>query len=166
MKLYWSLCVFFLVGCANTTHQPVQDENSVSGIRYYDTSPYLLIYPSHGGGIHASIEHLPDPTKKMSVDPYAYMAKNKSILTFTSGVLTKTEENIDTTVVPVAILDTIKGAADIFFEAFNTVVDKENEYVMPAPSIFKIVYVDDQVLLVGGTADTVVKMTVVPQAAK
>src|SRR5262249_12652895 len=77
---------------------------AVDGIRYYDTSLYLLVNSDGKGGIQWRILELPDQTKLRAVKPYNMVAQLDSTLVFKNGMLTGTKEQADSTAVPRAII--------------------------------------------------------------
>src|SRR5687767_993882 len=76
-----------LGGCAGVRHRPVPPHSGDrgNGIRYYQTSMYLLVYANGKGGLGHEIVELPDPTKKMMAEPYADLASLNMELKFKNG---------------------------------------------------------------------------------
>ncbi len=65
------VCMTSLAGCvAWVTHSPVKSDagDAGEGIRYYQSSPYLLVYSDSKGGLKWQVLYLPDQTKKMMAD--------------------------------------------------------------------------------------------------
>jgi hypothetical protein len=152
-----------ITGCARITHRPLDNVADVKskGIRYYRSSPYLIVYPNGKGGIVADIKYLPDPYKKMSAIPKSFMATINTTLEFSKGVLTTSKEEADGTVVPKAILGAVEAAAPSFLAALNKVGAKD--YTVPAPYIYKIIVKGDTVFFIGSKADKNIKVTLLPQ---
>jgi len=136
------------------------DEDNL-GIRYYQSSPYLIVYSNGKGGIVTKIEYLPDPNKKMSAVPKSFMATIKTTMEFKNGVLTSNEEEGDGTVVPKAILKAVETAAPAFLAALNKT--DVRELTVPAPYIYKIVVDGNDIIFVGKKGDTNIKITLLPQ---
>jgi hypothetical protein len=164
-----------LGGCAGVTYQPVSytpiardgsnaaeakkandaADESASGIRYYQASPYLLVYSDGKGGIVWKIYYLPDQTRKMTATPYNYVAKVTANLTFSRGVLTDSTEDVDTTAVPKAIL----AAAEKLLPLALADTTPEERTVLP-PRLYKILVAGDTITLAGGPGDTNVSVTI------
>ncbi len=126
------------------------------GIRFYQPSPYLLVYADGKGGLSWELHHLPDPTKKMSARPYNYMSTLEAKLTFDDHFrLTKTHEMADTTAIPAAVLGKIAELAPALAAAFNEPSAKDG-WKLPAPLLYKIVHARGEVRLVGGETDPIV----------
>lgn len=162
------LLVLVFSKCASIKHIPINDENTDrknKGIRYYQSSPYLIIYSNGKGGIVTQIEYLPDPTKKMSaVIPKSFMATIKTALEFDNGVLTSSTGEIDTTAVPKAILKAVETVGTAYLAAFNIIKEKaKNFYTVPAPYIYKIVVKGNDVIFIGAQGDHNFKVTLLPQ---
>ena len=84
------------------------------GFRYFQPAIYILVYSDDQGRVTTKRLVLPDRTKIMSSHPYSFIAKNKTVLTFTHGMLTDSSVNADATALPVALLDaatTVASAA-------------------------------------------------------
>lgn len=98
-----------LGGCAGTTVGP--DDDSVDGIRYYETAPFMLVYPDGKGGLVSELQYLPDTTRLRVIKPYAYLASNDLTLAFKNGVLTQAVSVVDETAVPKKVVGALKTAA-------------------------------------------------------
>ena len=153
---YIILCVapLWLASCAGSTHRTVEGavaDLKATGIRYYDTSPYVFIRTDNKGGLKSEFVYLPDPTKKRSVHPYAVMAKNKTVLTWNpeGTVLTGSSTDADSGEVPAAIVGALKDAAlTAVGKAFDTGEAAPNPVNAPASApeayLFKVVKKDGQ----------------------
>lgn len=137
------------------------DNSPFLGIRFYQPSPYLLVYSDGKGGLSWEIHHLPDPAKKMSAKPYNYASTLEAKLTFDDHFrLTKTHEVADSTAIPVEVLTRIAELAPLL--AAN-LPKAENEHELPAPQLFKIVQAGGEVSLIGGAREPqVVHVTLLP----
>lgn len=103
-----------LNACAGMTVTKVasaDEDKDARGVRYYGTSPYLLVHTDSDGGIVADLKYLPDLKKKMSAQPYNYLASNATTLQFDRGVLTGSSVEVDQTVVPAAAISVLKDLA-------------------------------------------------------
>ena len=166
MSAIWILVVIMLSQCASIKHMPIDDETDLTnkGIRYYQSSPYLIIYSNGKGGIVTQLEYLPDPTKKMSVLPKSCMATIKTALEFDNGVLTTSTEETDTTAVPKAILKAVETVGTAYLAAFNIIKEEAKDfYTVPAPYIYKIDVKGNNVLFIGAQGDHNFKVTLLPQ---
>lgn len=155
-------------GCATVAHRHIAndaDDLRATGIRYYGTSPYLLVYSNGKGGIVTELKYLPDPAKKMSAEPKATLASVDATLTFDHGMLTSAVVTGDTTALPTAIVKAVEAIAPALLAALNeTQADKE--LVMPAPHLYKIVVDGGTVSFRGGKGDEDFKVTLLPPSPK
>lgn len=122
-------------GCAGIEAHtdPRPNGQAVDGIRYYDTSPFLLIYTDGKLGLKTELHYLPDYSKKRSIRPYAYGASNKSELKFENGRLTDAKAETDATAIPKAVISALEKVA-VALVAANAATD-----TIPAPYLFRIV---------------------------
>jgi hypothetical protein len=144
------LLLLTLCSCAGLTVSSVIDEDKERGIRYYESSPYLLVHTDNEGGLVTRLIYLPDPTKKMAVRPYARWASSSTTLNFKNGVLSSAETSFDETAVPKAILGAIEKAATAAIMAADE--PQSETHNVPAPYLFKIVFECDKIVLKGGQA--------------
>jgi len=152
-----SLLMLLLVGvagCAGLTVKPVPDaaaDAKARGFRYYEPSPYLLVYTDNQGGLVSQITLLPDPTKKMSVKPYNRLASNNVTLDFDKGMLKQGTTEVDETAVPSALIAAAEKAVGAAIAA-KGVVPPGTATTAPPPYLFKIVTdaEDGSLRLVGG----------------
>jgi hypothetical protein len=142
--------ILLQVACAGLTVTSVdtdaKDKKDL-GIRYYESSPYLLVHTDNEGGLVTRILYLPDPTKKRSVRPYAYLANSSTTLNFKNGVLSSAETSVDTTAIPKAILGAIESAATAAIKAADEPAGENHN--VPPPYLFKIIINGDKVFLGG-----------------
>lgn len=129
-------------GCAgiNSTHD---SDGSRTGIRYYNSAPFILAYTDGKGGIDAKIVYLPDTTRVMSLEPTAFFAQNKTEMTFVKSILTTSNTTADATAVPKAIVEAAKTVAMAAIAASANDPKKLNEYTLPAPYLYRIYYGPD-----------------------
>jgi hypothetical protein len=124
-------------------------DNSVEGIRYYESSPYLLVYSDGKGGLVSKLIHLPDLTKKRVIQPFAYLAANNSTLTFTNGMLTQSKVVADETVVPKAVIGVLQQTAMAALGKSFNVAGAPTTPHHPPPYLFKVELSNGQAKLVG-----------------
>jgi len=116
--------------CATVTHHRIAsaaDDQADTGIRYLNTSPYLIAYSDGKGGIITQVTYLPDPAKKMSAKPNTTLADVDSTLDFDRGVLTSSVSKGDATAVPMAIAKAVEAFAPSLLAAMGRSV-LNNEY--------------------------------------
>ncbi len=139
-----------LAGCAGTTHRAIPDavtDLQSTGLRYYDTSPYLFVHTDNKGGLTSEFVYLPDATKKRAAKPFAYLAKNKTTLTWDEdgAALTGSASDVDATEVPKAVVSALEEAGKTFVKGllFDTgqaaPSSKEAPPRAPEAYIFKVV---------------------------
>jgi len=153
----------FLASCAGLTVTRVatsEADKKELGIRYYESSPYLLVHTDNEGGLVTRILYLPDPAKKMTVRPYAYFANSSTTLNFKNGILSSAETSVDETAVPKAVLGAIEKAATAAIMAADEPTGEPHR--VPAPYLFKIVINGDDIKLLGGQATGPDGKTVIP----
>lgn len=139
-------CILLLAGCAGAKVRLIPDaatDARVEGVRYYEPAPFILVFPDGKGGLDASLIYLPDTTRKLAVRPYAMLAKNKTTLNFTGGVLDDAESVIDETVVPKSL---IEAAKSVVLKRINPTADegsdgKPLDVTVAPPALFRV-YVD------------------------
>src|SRR5262249_34910541 len=144
-----------VTGCATVTHHHIatdDDDLKDTGIRYYGTSPYLLVYSNGKGGIVTQLMFLPDPAKKMSASPKATLADVDATLDFDHGMLTSAKVTGDATAVPPAIAKAVEAIAPALLAALNETAT-EKELIVPAPHIYKVVVEGSTVSFLGGKGD-------------
>lgn len=144
-----------LSACAGYTVKPVADDAEdaqVDGIRYYEVAPYLLVYGDGKGGITSRIEMMPDLSRKRAIDLHAFASKNDTTLTFVNGMLASSKFIVDDTVIPAAIVDTIKTLGVTAVTNAMNDPNTGNVRQIPPPYLFKIVIDRDGTRLVGGPA--------------
>lgn len=175
---------FLVSGCAQITHQPVKyhaypfgggsqaerqnielanqkEDLKQTGVRYYLSSPYLLVYNNGKGKLVWDIVHLPDQTKLMVATPTQIMAKATTKLTFANGVLTESESELDSSAIPKAVIEAVEKVLPLLMGAFvRTTVPGVGE--IPAPQLYKIVIDGNDMQLVGIQNSETVKVSLKP----
>jgi hypothetical protein len=106
------------------------------GIRYFDTSPFLLIYTDGKGGLVSKLLYLPDSTKLRSIKPYAYAAKNDTTLKFDHGRLSQAKSVVDETAIPTTV---ISGLEKVAISRAKANAANNGGTGIPAPYLFRIV---------------------------
>ena len=148
MKIRWLLSaglILLLSACAGLTVKRANDGDD--GIRYYRTSPFLLVYTDNSGGLTSEVHYLPDLTKEMSIKPYNYLASNKSTIKFDKGRLTSAKAVVDETVIPATVVKGLEKVATALIKAANAAGPK---YQVPSPYLFRIIYKSNKWQLAGG----------------
>jgi hypothetical protein len=124
------------------------DLRAMSGLRYYDTSTYLLIYPDGVSKVHWQLMQLPDQTKLRVVKPYNFLSSLQAKLYFQNGVLVRAGETGDSTRVPQAVIQAIGQIAPLLLAAADGSKDADVNHV-PAPALYKLVLHDGTYVLMG-----------------
>ena len=144
------LAALLLPACAGIDVVSIPDASAdaaATGFRYYDTSPFLLIYTDARGGIKSELLYLPDTSKKRSIKPYKYAASNDTVLKFDNGRLLQAKATINEAALPMAVVAGLeKAAAAALASAGNT------QAGIPAPYLFRIVKRGADWALAGGQA--------------
>ncbi len=103
--------------CASTTVERFEMPNNslaekkAKGIRYYESTPYILVYANQGT-YKSELIYLPDTSTITSAHPWNLFAKNDVTMAFDMGVLTESTNTMDTTAVPVAAIKAAKTIAE------------------------------------------------------
>lgn len=126
-------------GCAGITAKPVPDADAdtTSGFRYYDTSPFLLMYTDGKGGLTSKLMYLPDTTKLRSIAPYNVLANNTTTLKFDHGRLLGAKAVVDEAAIPSAIVASLEKIAVAALKV--AALNASPEQGIPAPYLFRIV---------------------------
>lgn len=130
----------------------------VDGIRYYDTSLYVLIYPDGKGGVRWQILELPDQTKLRAVKPFNAIAQLDATFVFAHGTLVSTAEQVDTTAVPRAAIAALAKvmtslAPMLFAQAAVGAPEVPSSYSLPPVQLYKVVMNNGVAELNGGPGD-------------
>lgn len=160
--------MILLEACGQVTHKPMQyykyptdetktaevdkanelnekaDNAYTKGIRYYLSSPYLLVYTDGKGNLLWKIYNLPDPTKLMVAEPTQFLAKSTSNLTFTNGILTSSHIDTDSTGFPKAVISALEKVLPLL--AADAPQQKTD---IPAPILYKLAIRGDKIELIG-----------------
>jgi hypothetical protein len=165
-KPYWiwilPLVLALSSGCAGISVRPVaqgHDNETVKGIRFYQSAPYLLIVTDNKGGVTTQVLYLPDTNRLMSAYLYNKVATSDSTLKFKNGVLTSAVVEVDTAVVPKAILNAIATAAAA---AFNQAGGGQAK-LAPGPYLYRIKVEGNSATLIGSNQTLVVRFGTAPE---
>jgi hypothetical protein len=152
------ICLTSCAGLDATSIRSATDESKAIGFRYYEIAPFLFVHSDGKGGLAAEIVWLPDPTREMSIHPYAYIASNDATLSFTNGVLTEAKAVGDETQVAGAALDSLSKFLATVGPGLNAVQEQlaKKPPEAPPPYLYKIVVTGDGITLRGGPPDGVV----------
>lgn len=143
------------VGCSGMTVVPIrtaEDDKKATGFRYYESSPYILVY-SDGTSLKSDLIHLPDRTRKMSVELFDILSSNTTKLTFSKGVLTSAETEGDSTTVPKAVIEAAKQVAIAAAKGammLRAAEEKVPTFAAPPPYLFKLVVDGANTKLIAG----------------
>lgn len=138
-------------------------EKAARGVRYYGRSLYLLANSDGRGGLEYRLMYLPDPTKRMSAEPYALLASLKAKMNFKNGMLADTSFESDATVVPKAVFEAVKTAASVIVAALEDAGPRAPvSGTLPAPSIYKVIVRGNEVQFIGGKGDKDIVVTLAP----
>lgn len=172
MKFKTFACVFIAVfiylsyGCARIVHSSVSADKDgrAEGIRYYNSSPYLLIYSNGKGGIVTQILYIADPQKKMTAQPKSFLASAQTTLEFDKGVLKNSKSTIDASSLPVAIMKAVQtiGVAALIPAANDPL---EGTRQIPAPYLYKIIVNGSTISFVGKQGNVNVNVNLLKQEA-
>ncbi len=132
-----------LSSCAGLSGRSLTEDQdwSATGFRYYDSSPYLLIYTDNQGGLNSELKYLPDLTKKREVKPYQFLASVEGKFSFADGILTGADSTGDGTAVPKAVISALEKAASAAIAADGKLraEAKDADGLAPRVYLFKIV---------------------------
>jgi len=145
------LCL--LASCAaNVTHQPETAQST--GIRYYESAPYLIVYSDGKGGLRWQIRYLPDQSRVMSATPTVIGGRTEMTLFFQNGVMSSVSVVADTTELPKAVIAAITSAIPLLAGAGPV------QEGFPAPYLYKIVVEGSSVRFIGGQGKTHIQVPV------
>jgi hypothetical protein len=144
-QLLVAATVLATCGCVSTvTHAPANAQDDSTGIRYYRSSPYLLIYSDNKGGLQWQILYLPDQSKLMTASPFVLGGRTEMTLFFNNGVLIGSSELGDTTELPKAIVAAVQAAVPLLLAAAGATPNE-----VSSPYLYKVVVNGDSVQFYG-----------------
>jgi len=164
-----------LTGCAGLNVNPIASDDTgkrglndttANGIRYYEPAYFLLVYSDAAGSVKTDVLVLPDTTRKMVAKPYSFLANNKQTLSFSDGMLTESTQTVDSTAVPVALIQAAQTAAEAAAKLglFNAPTTTKSERPsLSAPRLYKIVIHGSTVTLLGSAPGDTVQLPLTPQ---
>jgi hypothetical protein len=149
-----------LSGCAGISYGTIgseADDLKARGLRYYDSSPYLLVQTDNQGGLTCEFLYLPDQTKKRHAKPYTFLSSNTTTLEFQRAILTNSVSDTDSSVVPVAVVKALEQVASsaVKLATFDVAGGGKAERIAPRVYLFKIVKINGQWGLVGAEGDNI-----------
>lgn len=148
-----------LGGCAAyVTHKP--DSPSNQGIRYYESSPFLIVYSDGKGGLRWQIRYLPDQSRIMTVSPTIVGGRTDMTLYFQNGVLTTMSASGDSTELPKAVIAAVQSAIPLIAAA------GPQRDGFPAPYLYKIVVDGENLTFIGGQGDSSIQVPINPGAGQ
>lgn len=143
-----------VAGCAaNVTHQ--RDSADATGIRYYENSPYLIVYSDGKGGLRWQIRYLPDQSRLMTVTPIIAGGRTEMTLYFQNGVLASASAFGDSTELPKAIITAVQSAVPLLLAAAGPGQDG-----FPAPYLYKIVVDGEKLNFIGGQGNSKIQVPI------
>lgn len=146
-------------GCAAyVTHEPEKADST--GIRYYENSPYLIVYSDGKGGLRWQIRYLPDQSRIMTVSPTIRGGRTEMTLNFQNGVLSTLSVVGDSTELPKAVIAAVQSAIPLLAAA-GPKVDG-----FPAPYLYKIVVSGETLTFLGGQGDSSIQVPINPGAGQ
>jgi hypothetical protein len=153
-----ALCIF-ISGCSATViHKISANDETETGIRYYDSAPYLLVYSDGKNGLNWQIIYLPDQTHVMSANPQIIGGRTEMTLSFNSGVLTTASTVGDTTALPKALIAAVQTALPFLAETLKGPAPRAPGF--PAPSLYRLVVSDGVLLFKGQQGDTKIQVPI------
>ena len=118
--MVWGVIALGLGGCAGIDFSKAEDSHEgrrSNGIRYYRPATYLLITPDYEQkAAKVTLWHGPDTSVTYVADPYAWFAKNTTVMEFENGMLQKVSSEADSTKVAET---TIKAAVEVTKETLD-----------------------------------------------
>ena len=118
--MVWGVIAVGSGGCAGIDFSKAEDNQEgrrSNGIRYYRPATYLLITPDYEQkAAKVTLWHGPDTSVTYVADPYAWFAKNTTLMEFENGMLKKVSSEADSTKVAET---TIKAAVEVTKEMLD-----------------------------------------------
>jgi hypothetical protein len=138
-----------VAGCSATvTHRLDTADTDATGIRYYDSAPYLIVYSDGMGGLKWQIRYLPDQSRLMTATPKIIGGRTEMTLYFQNGVLASASTVGDTTELPKALIGAIQSALPLLA---GVAEGPANPKGFPAPYLYKIVVNGDSASFTGNS---------------
>jgi hypothetical protein len=150
---------FMFYACsANVNYHRVTDDDKATGVRYYESSPYLLVYPNGRNGLRWQILYLPDQSKEMEACPNSIGGRSELTMYFQNGMLASNTGLVDSTAIPKALIAAVQAAIPTIAGLREAMPVEPTQRLVPAPSLYKIVVRGDKVAFYGckGDVDVIV----------
>ena len=160
-KMYWRVltitCCLLVAGCSATvTHKVDTADDAATGIRYYNSAPYLLVYSDGKNGLNWQIVYLPDQTRVMTAEPDIRGGRTEMTLGLSSGILTTASTVGDTTALPKALIAAVQTALPLLMAAGATTAQPG----FPPPSLYRLVVNGNTLTFKGGKGDTNIQVPI------
>jgi hypothetical protein len=150
-----ALLILLCGGCTATVTYQHQSTDS-TGVRYYESAPYLLVYSDGKGGLKWQIYYIPDQSHIMTATPIVRGGKAQMTLFFVNGALSSSTVAGDTTTIPNAILAAAQAVIPII--AAGVLAEKGEPPSFPKPYLYKIVVSGSSVEFRGGQGDATIRV--------
>ena len=151
-----------MTGCkATVTHRP--ESKNDSGIRYYESAPYLIVYSDGKGGLNWQIRYLPDQTRIMTATPEVVMAHTEMTLYFQNGVLASSSTTGDTTEIPKALISAVQNAIPLIAAL---AAEQSQKPGFPAPYLYKMVIHGSKILFIGDQGKIKIQVPILTEAGQ
>ena len=141
-------------GCSATV-QHQRESIGATGIRYYESAPYLLVYSDAKGGLKWQIRYLPDQSRIMTATPRIVGGRTEMTLYFQNGMLASASTTGDTTELPKAIISAVQSALPLLAKGL---FEGPAMVGFPAPYLYKIVVNGSNVSFLGGTSTVTIRV--------
>jgi uncharacterized protein YceK len=143
---------FFLVvicsGCSSVDYGT--DNPKSTGLRYYDSAPYLLVCSDGHGGLKWTILYLPDQSIVKTVTPATGWAHTEMTLNFQNGVLMTSSTMSDSTEIPKSIISAVQSALPAIAAA---AAESSKLPSFPAPYLYKLAWDGGTLQFIGQQGD-------------
>ena len=157
LRVCLTVLVMLCAGCSASVKYAREDDPS-TGIRYYESAPYLLIYSDGKGGLKWQILSLPDQSHVMTVAPVVHGGgKSQMSLSFQNGVLGTSTVAGDTTAIPSALIAAAQAVIPLVAAA---VFEGQKPAEFPKPYLYKIVVSGGTVEFLGGEGDATIRVPI------
>jgi len=144
-----------VLGCSATVTHRIATNETETGIRYYDSAPFLIVYSDGMGGLKWQIRYLPDQTRIMMATPSIIGGRTEMTLYFQNGMLASASTVGDTTEVPKALIGAVASALPFLIGAAEGAPAPDG---FPAPYIYKLVVSNDKITFIGGQGNTKIQV--------
>jgi hypothetical protein len=150
-----TLASFLVISCSSVTYTRIaspEEDQRATGFRYFDSAPYILMTKDITGHFTAQLVYLPDQTTKSQAKPSTFLAINTDTFTYDkTDVLLGASAEIDTTAVPVAIVQAAAQVATTAAKGIFGLGAPQPKPGQPSVWLFKIVKHNGQWALLRST---------------